>query len=150
MNTAALVIFSDCIPMTGLIHIESQFETSSSLVFGFHGEKPLSNVPDKTQNIPAIEAGTRLGTVGVGAMSAMDNGIKAPEMAGSLELNDLWGPFRHKPFYDSMKWCQANVIDIVVCQALFLKGEARKSRGWAGVKMCYMFHQMHKQPSCKW
>lgn len=99
--------------MTGLIHIESQFETYSSLIFGFHGEKPLRNVPDKTQNIPAVEAGTWLGTVGAGATSATDNGIKASEMAGSLELDDLWGPFQHKRFYDSMKWCQANVIDIV-------------------------------------
>lgn len=102
-NNVALVIFSDCIPMTGLIHIESQFETSSSLIFGFHGEKPLSNVPDKTQNISALESRTWLGTVGAGATSATDIGIKASERAGSLELDDLWSPFQHKPFYDSMK-----------------------------------------------
>lgn len=92
-NNVALVIFSDSIPMTGLIHTESQFETSSSLIFGFHGEKPPSNVPDKTQNISAAEVRTWLGTVGVGATSAMDTGIKAPEIAGSLELDEFWSPF---------------------------------------------------------
>jgi len=45
-NNVALVIFSDYTAMTGLILIESQFETSSSLVFGCDGEKPPSNVPD--------------------------------------------------------------------------------------------------------
>lgn len=88
--------------MTGLVHIKSQFETSSSLIFGFHGEKPLSNVPDKTQNVSAVESRTQFGTVGAGAASAMDIGIKASEMAGSLELDELWSPFQHKPFYNSM------------------------------------------------
>lgn len=31
---------------TALISIESQFELSS-LIFGYHGEKPFSNVPDR-------------------------------------------------------------------------------------------------------
>lgn len=71
------------------------------------------DVPDKTQNIPAVEARTWLETAGAEAPSATDIGIKASEMEGSLELDDLWSLFRYRPFYDSMKWCQANVIDIV-------------------------------------
>lgn len=51
------------------------------------------DVPDKTQNILAVEARTWLETAGAGAPSATDIGIKASEMVGSLELEDLWSQF---------------------------------------------------------
>lgn len=63
-NNAALVIFGDYTPMTGLIHIESQFETPSSWVFGYHGDKPLSNVPDRLRIFLQWKPGHDLGLLG--------------------------------------------------------------------------------------